>query len=69
VPHSSIREGGPLTAEAPEIEARSRIERARQRIGQHFYDRPEVRRTLAALILRRVLNRPPDRSPRPPESP
>lgn len=30
------------------------VERARRRIRQGYYDRPEVRRTLAALILRRA---------------
>ena len=34
-----------------------RIDRARSRIDRGYYDRPEVRRTLAALILRRVLLR------------
>jgi len=30
------------------------VERARRRIGERYYDRPEVRRTLASLILRRM---------------
>ena len=30
------------------------VERARRRIRQGYYDRPEVRRTLASLILRRA---------------
>lgn len=30
------------------------IERARRRIRQGYYDRPEVRRTLATLILHRA---------------
>ena len=68
MPHSSTKEAGSQVTETPTAEAGSRIERARQRIGQRYYDRPEVRRTLAALILRRVLTRPHDRS-RPPESP
>lgn len=32
----------------------SRVERARIRIRQGYYDRPEVRRTLATLILHRA---------------
>jgi hypothetical protein len=30
------------------------VERARRRVSQHYYDRPEVRRTLATLILHRA---------------
>jgi hypothetical protein len=30
------------------------VQRARRRIGERYYDRPEVRRTLASLILRRI---------------
>lgn len=32
----------------------NRVERARRRIRQGYYDRPEVRRTLATLILHRA---------------
>ena len=42
-------------SEAPDVAHLPRVERARRRIGEHYYDRPEVRRTLASLILRRVL--------------
>ncbi len=35
-------------------EKRATVERARRRISQHYYDRPEVRRTLATLILHRA---------------
>lgn len=35
-------------------ESGSRVERARRRIHQGYYDRPEVRRTLATLILHRA---------------
>lgn len=36
---------------------RGRIEQARRRIRQGYYDRPEVRRTLATLILHRAVRK------------
>ena len=36
----------------------SSVERARRRIHSRYYDRPEVRRTLAGLILRRMASSP-----------
>ena len=35
-------------------ETGSAVERARRRIAQGYYNRPEVRRTLASLILHRA---------------
>ena len=43
-----------LVAEASDVAHLPRVQRARRRIGERYYDRPEVRRTLASLILRRV---------------
>jgi len=43
-----------LVAEASDVAHLPRVARARRRIGERYYDRPEVRRILAALILRRV---------------
>jgi len=45
VPQTSI--------EAP-AEGMSRIEEIRRRIRDHYYDRPEVRRVLTRLLLRRM---------------
>ena len=44
-------------AEASDVAQLPRVERARRRIGERYYDRPDVRRTLASLILRRVRRR------------
>lgn len=69
MPQTSTRRGGTLLADQPEHALLSRLERARRRIEERFYDRPEVRRMLAALILRRVLLRDRKRGTDPPESP
>jgi len=45
----------PLTSiEPPATKATSRIEEIRRRIRDRYYDRPEVRRTLSRLIMRRL---------------
>ena len=44
--------------EEPDVGELPRVERARRRIDRHYYDRPEVRRTLAGLILRRIAAHP-----------
>jgi hypothetical protein len=45
----------PLTSiEPPGTKATSRIEEIRRRIRDRYYDRPEVRRVLSRLILRRL---------------
>ena len=54
MPQTSTKQGAALVAEASDVAHLPRVERARRRIGERYYDRPEVRRTLAALILRRV---------------
>lgn len=51
------------------VEALPRVSRARRRIGERYYDRPEVRRTLAGLLLRRILRPAVNRSASRPESP
>jgi len=57
VPQTSTKQGGVLVAEASDVAQLPRVERARRRIGERYYDRPDVRRTLASLILRRVRRR------------
>ncbi len=44
----------PLTSIEPLAEASSRIEEIRRRIRDRYYDRPEVRRVLSRLLLRRL---------------
>lgn len=39
----------------PDGKAVPRVTRVRRRIDEHYYDRPEVRRTLVGLLLRRML--------------
>jgi hypothetical protein len=57
VPQTSIKQSGVLVTEASDVAQLPRVERARRRIGERYYDRPDVRRTLASLILRRVRRR------------
>ena len=57
MPNISTKPGSPLLAGDSHEQLMPRIDRARRRIDRGYYDRPEVRRTLAALILRRVLVR------------
>lgn len=54
MPQTSTRTAGALAAEEPEVAQLPSVERARRRIDRRYYDRPEVRRTLAGLILRRI---------------
>ena len=54
MPQTSTKQGTVLVSEAPDVAHLSRVQRARRRIGERYYDRPDVRRTLASLILRRV---------------
>jgi hypothetical protein len=44
----------PTSIEAPEIEGLSRVAEVRRRIRDRYYDRPEVRRALTQLLLRRL---------------
>ena len=55
MPQTSTKQGSALVSEAPGVAHLHRVQRARRRIGEHYYDRPDVRRTLASLILRRML--------------
>ena len=69
MPQTSTRpEAEPATAGA-DAAGVPRVTRARRRIDEHYYDRPEVRRTLAGLLLRRMLRPALNRSPGRPESP
>ena len=54
MPQTSTKQSNVLVSEAPDVAHLPRVERARRRIGERYYDRPDVRRTLASLILRRV---------------
>jgi hypothetical protein len=53
----------------PDAEKLPPVTRAKRRIDEHYYDRPEVRRTLAGLLLRRILDPAANRRPNRPESP
>ena len=59
MPQTSIRPAAAAASEEPEVAQLPSVERARRRIGRRYYDRPEVRRTLAGLILRRMATTPP----------
>ena len=54
MPQTSTKQSTALVAEASDVAHLPRVQRARRRIGERYYDRPEVRRTLASMILRRV---------------
>jgi hypothetical protein len=53
VPRISTK-GALLLPDSTDVAQLPRVERARRRIGDHYYDRPEIRRTLVALLLRRI---------------
>ena len=55
MPQASTR---PVGAEEPDVAQLPSVERARRRIQRRYYDRPEVRRTLAGAILRRIASTP-----------
>ena len=57
MPNISTKAGAPLLTGDSHEQLMPRVDRARRRIDRGYYNRPEVRRTLAALILRRVLLR------------
>jgi hypothetical protein len=54
VPQTSTKQSAVPVAEASDVAHLPRVQRARRRISERYYDRPEVRRTLVSLILRRV---------------
>jgi hypothetical protein len=54
VQQTSTRPAEVMAAEEPDVAQLPSVERARRRIDRRYYDRPEVRRTLAGLILRRI---------------
>ncbi|TMQ54015.1 MAG: hypothetical protein E6K77_02820 [Candidatus Eisenbacteria bacterium] len=45
----------PTSIEAPETEASSRLTEVKRRIRERYYDRPEVRRALSRLVLRKLV--------------
>ena len=58
MPQTSTKPAEVLAAEEPDVAQLPSVERARRRIDRRYYDRPEVRRTLAGLILRRIATTP-----------
>jgi len=58
----------PLTSIEPHAEASTRIEEVRRRIRDRYYDRPEVRRVLSRLVLRRLARASAASKPERPES-
>jgi hypothetical protein len=67
VPHTSTKNPtATAVRDSAEYAETIAVNRARKRIRDGYYDRPEVRRTLAALILRHaVRNRLTERPSRP----
>jgi hypothetical protein len=56
VPTASTKDRPGL--ERPDGESGSRLERVRRRLAEGYYDRVEIRRTVARLLLRRLAGRP-----------
>ena len=44
----------PTSIEAPETEASSRLTEVKRRIRERYYNRPEVRRALSQIVLRKL---------------
>ena len=66
MPHTSTKNPAATAVREAESPATIAVDRARKRIRDGYYDRPEVRRTLVALILRHaVRNRLAERPARP----
>lgn len=66
MPHTSIKNPAATAVREAESPAAIAVDRARKRIRDGYYDRPEIRRTIAALILRHaVRNRLTERPSRP----
>jgi hypothetical protein len=45
----------PTSIDAPEFDATTRILEVKRRLRDGYYDRPEVRRILCSIILRRLI--------------
>ena len=69
MPQTSTRQEGAPAGTGPDAEKGPRVTRVRRRIDERYYDRPEVRRTLAGLLLRRMLRPAVNRGSDRPESP
>lgn len=69
MPQTSTRPQAGGAAPLADAESLPRVTRAKRRIDEHYYDRPEVRRTLAGLLLRRMLHPAANRRTGRPESP
>ena len=52
---AEVKRADEFRGEEPDDALLPRIKRARRRLNEHYYDRPEVRRTIAGLVLRRFL--------------
>ncbi|MGE5177441.1 MAG: hypothetical protein ACM3JJ_13845 [Hyphomicrobiales bacterium] len=57
MPPTSTKHVEPAETTEPRDPREGAVERARRRLRQRHYDRPDVRRLLAALILRRAARR------------
>jgi len=71
VPHTSTKNptAGAVVQDAVESPTAVAVSRARKRIRDGYYDRPEVRRTLAALILRHAVRNRLSEKPSRPKTP
>ena len=58
----------PTSTEAPETETSSRLTEVKRRIRERYYDRPEVRRALSRLVLRKLAQENPAGKRERPES-
>ena len=70
MPHTSTKNpagSASVVQEAPSASAIA-VDRARKRIRDGYYDRPEIRRTLAALILRHAVRKRLHENPRNPKT-
>lgn len=57
MPPTSIKHAAPADLATSRAGHSDSVDRARRRLREGHYDRPEVRRILAALILRRAARR------------
>ena len=71
MPHISTKNpvgSASVVQDAPRSASDIAVDRARKRIRDGYYDRPEVRRTLAALILRHAVRKRLHESPNSPKT-
>lgn len=71
MPHTSTKNptgSASVVQDAPRSASAIAVDRARKRIHDGYYDRPEVRRTLAALILRHAVRKRLHENPKNPKT-